>query len=84
MNSKTDAQAKAEVAAYRLDRHFDFGLSPPSQFVELKHKTGTFQAFLKGWQEAQEFWTLQRELLCRTLLLLGQQLSFKKWLSLII
>ena len=29
LSQKNDAQSQAEVAAYRLDRHFGFNLSPP-------------------------------------------------------
>lgn len=53
LGRKTDAQAKAEVGAYKLDRHFNFGLSPASQFVELGGKQGTFQSFLTKFEEAK-------------------------------
>lgn len=54
LSFKTDAQAKAEVAAYRLDRHFGFGLSPESEFLRLDGKEGTFQNFLKEFTEAAQ------------------------------
>lgn len=55
LSHKTDAQAKAEAAAYLLDRHFKFNLSPASDFVEnLGGKKGTFQSFLAGFTEAKD------------------------------
>lgn len=62
LSHKTDAQAKAEVAAYKLDRHFGFNLSPSSKFLEeFDGKQGTFQSFFKGFQEAKEFLDLDSE-----------------------
>ncbi|MCE5294227.1 MAG: hypothetical protein LLF94_06395 [Chlamydiales bacterium] len=51
LSHKTNAQAEAEVAAYLLDRHFDFGLSPASQMVTLDGKEGALQVFIKSKDE---------------------------------
>lgn len=53
LSHKSKAQAEAEVAAYHLDRHFGFGLSPESEMVKLEGKEGAFQLFIKSRDETQ-------------------------------
>lgn len=55
LSHKTDAQSKAEVVAYMLDRHLGFGLTPSSEFLILDGKEGAFQSFFKGFVEAKDF-----------------------------
>lgn len=51
LSHKTKAQAEAEVAAYHLDRHFGFGLSPESRMETIAGKEGAFQIFIKSKDE---------------------------------
>lgn len=48
------SQANAEVAAYLLDKKFGFGITPPSQKLNLMGEEGTFQHFLRDNIEAKD------------------------------
>lgn len=47
-------QANAEVAAYLLDQHLGFNITPPSQRTNFLGEEGTFQLFVIGRKEAKD------------------------------